>query len=99
MDPTIDRSTIYRALDVLQEVGLIVEAEIGDAGKVYRVSGESDHLHLVCISCGKVLTISRNEIAPLLEHLIAVYDFEIQTDHMILNGLCNECKTTPTKDL
>ena len=43
MDSTIDRSTIYRALDVLREVGLIVESEIENVGKIYRVAGESDH--------------------------------------------------------
>lgn len=92
MDSTIDRSTIYRALEVLREVGLIVEAEIGDVGKVYRVAGESDHLHLVCIACGKVLTVNRDEVAPLLTHLTAAYGFEVQTDHMILNGLCETCR-------
>ena len=37
-DPTIDKSTIYRALDVLSSVGLIVVTDIGDEGKVYLLN-------------------------------------------------------------
>lgn len=92
MDPTIDRSTVYRALDVLEEVGLIVEAEVGDAGKVYRIAGEADHLHLVCLSCGKVLTVDLSDIAPLLEHFSDRYGFEVQIDHLAYKGFCEDCK-------
>jgi len=93
MDPTIDRSTIYRALDVLQEVGLIVEAEIGETGKVYRVAGEADHLHLVCVSCGQVMTVSVDDMAPFLQHFRDTYGFDIQSDHLVLKGFCQACQT------
>lgn len=92
MDPTIDRSTIYRALDVLQEVGLIVEAEIGETGKVYRVAGEADHLHLVCVSCGQVMTISVDDMAPFHKHIRDTYGFDVQSDHLVLKGFCQDCQ-------
>ena len=91
MDPTIDRSTIYRALEVLREVGLIVESELGHHDKVYRIAGESDHHHLICLSCGKVLTISKQEIEPFLEHLRSIYGFQVQADHLVFNGFCDAC--------
>lgn len=92
MDPTIDRSTIYRALDVLQEVGLIVETEIGETGKVYRIAGESDHCHLVCLACGQVLTVNMDEMKPLLQHVRDRYGFELQADHLAFKGLCQACQ-------
>lgn len=94
MDPTIDRSTIYRALDVLQEVGLIVEAEIGETGKVYRVAGEADHLHLVCVSCGQVMTVSVDDMMPFLQHFRDTYGFDVQSDHLVLKGFCQDCRTS-----
>ncbi|GAB4530270.1 MAG: transcriptional repressor [Anaerolineae bacterium] len=94
MDPTIDRSTIYRALDVLQEVGLIVEAEIGETGKVYRVAGEADHLHLVCVSCGQVMTVSVDGMMPFLQHFRDTYGFDVQSDHLVLKGFCQDCRTS-----
>jgi Fur family ferric uptake transcriptional regulator len=92
MDPTIDRSTIYRTLDVLREVGLIVESEVGETGKVYSVAGEADHHHLVCLSCGAVLTVDGDAIAPLLSHIRDAYGFEVQTDHLVFNGVCEVCR-------
>lgn len=92
MDSTIDRSTIYRALDVLREVGLVVESDIEGAGKVYRIAGESDHHHLVCIACGAVLSVDQSALEPLLRTIREEYDFEIQADHLVFNGLCKDCR-------
>jgi Fur family transcriptional regulator, ferric uptake regulator len=91
LDPTIDLSTIYRALDVLVEVGLVVVSEMGDEGKVYKIAGDSAHHHLVCQSCGKILTISTEELYPLLEHLQTKYGFTVRADHLSLPGFCRDC--------
>ena len=93
MDCTIDRSTIYRSLDVLREVGLIVESEIEGTGKVYRVAGEATHHHLVCLGCGKELTIHQQDIEPLLNHFLVQYGFKVQTDHLVFNGFCSDCNS------
>lgn len=92
MDPTIDRSTIYRALDVLIAVGLIVESEIAETGKVYRIAGESDHLHLECLACHQILTVKLDEVSPLLQHFHDAYGFDVQADHLILKGFCQKCR-------
>ena len=92
MDPSIDRSTIYRALDVLCAVGLVVESEIGDQGKIYKISGESDHHHLVCQSCGSVITVPHAVLAPLLDTIRIEYGFQVNIDHLTLPGLCPVCQ-------
>ena len=92
MDDTIDRSTIYRALDVLCDVGLIVESDIDSEGKIYRIAGESTHHHLVCTACGQVQTIPQSAIMPLLKQFQASYQFELATDHLVFHGLCEGCQ-------
>lgn len=92
MDSTIDSSTVYRALDVLRDAGLIVESEIEGRGKIYRVAGESEHHHLVCSVCGTILTIHQEDIAPIIRQIRNEYDFEIQTDHLVFNGMCKVCQ-------
>jgi Fur family transcriptional regulator, ferric uptake regulator len=91
LDPTIDLSTIYRALDVWVEVGLVVVSDIGEQGKVYKIAGGSTHHHLICQSCGKVLTIRADELKPLLDQLQAKYGFVVRADHLSLPGLCRDC--------
>jgi Fur family ferric uptake transcriptional regulator len=91
LDPTIDLSTIYRALDVWVEVGLVVVSDMGEEGKVYKIAGDSAHHHLICQSCGKVLTIRTDELKPLLDQLQAQYGFVVRADHLSLPGLCSDC--------
>lgn len=93
MDDSIDRSTIYRSLEVLREVGLIVEADMEGVGKIYRIAGESNHHHLVCIVCGNILTIQQNDVEPLLQYLQDTYGFAVQIDHLVFNGYCSPCQS------
>lgn len=92
LDPTIDQSTIYRALDVLCVVGLVVVSEIGDTGKVYKIAGTAQHHHLICHACGKVLTIDTQTLQPLFGHIRLQYGFEVDGDHLALTGLCQHCR-------
>lgn len=91
MDPAIDRSTVYRAIDVLRAAGLVVESDLGEAGKTYAVAGEADHHHLVCVSCGKILTARTELINPAFCRIRHEHGFVVQADHLVLNGLCAEC--------
>lgn len=91
LDPTIDLSTIYRALDVWVEVGLVVVSDMGEQGKVYKIAGESTHHHLICQSCGKVLTIRAEELDPMFNYLQAQYGFTVRADHLSLPGICRDC--------
>lgn len=89
-DSTIDRSTIYRAIEVLRTAGLIVESRISDE-KVYKIAGESDHYHLVCERCGMIYTVETEGIRPLLERITQQTGFEIRADHLALSGICAKC--------
>lgn len=91
-DPTIDQSTIYRALDVLVDAGLVTVSEIGEAGKVYQIAGEARHHHLVCTSCGTVLTLDESLFTPLIETIQRDYGFTVRADHLALSGLCQQCQ-------
>lgn len=90
-DPSIDQSTIYRNLDVLTSIGLIVSAEIGDQGTVYEIAGQTPHHHLVCKVCGDVQQIGPDKLQALVEGLRRDYGFVMQLDHLVLSGVCAHC--------
>lgn len=91
-DNTIDRSTIYRALDVLVDVGLVTETEIGMEGKVYRIAETADHHHLLCKVCDTVITINDEELEGVFQNLLETYGFAVEADHLALLGLCESCR-------
>lgn len=91
LDPTIDPSTVYRALDVLCDAELIVVADMGDEGKIYNIADEAGHHHLHCQSCGAVLTIDTVHLDSLRDSLQEQYGFVLQSEHLVLSGLCADC--------
>ncbi len=90
--PSIDQSTIYRTLDVLCEIGLVVSADIGKDGRVYEIARTTPHHHLTCRSCGATTEFSHELVQPLLRQLDTALGFLVQMDHIVLEGICPECR-------
>lgn len=90
-DPSIDQSTIYRALDVLCTVGLVVTTDLGEEGKVYKIAGEARHHHLVCRFCGQVLSFEHQMAESLIEQIRTAYGFMVGADHLAFTGICRQC--------
>ncbi len=90
--PEVDTSTVYRALEVLVEVGLITHTHIGHGPPVYHAVDETPHLHLVCQRCGAQASADVSSAAGLLAALLAEHGFAADLDYMSLPGLCAKCR-------
>ncbi len=90
--PAVNPSTIYRALERMTHAGKISVSDMGTGSAVYEMVGRERHHHLVCQECGKILTIGDEEVARLFEQLQKENNFEILTNHLILFGICQECR-------
>ena len=53
----VNLSTIYRNLEVLEEIGLVTHAHIGHGAPTYHSVDDHVHIHLVCDLCGSVQSI------------------------------------------
>lgn len=93
LDPSIDLSTIYRALDVLTQAQLVVSAEI-DGVRVYEIAEPVPHHHLICRQCGAVQPLSHKAVQPLLDHVLREHGFQIESEHLVLSGLCATCQAS-----
>ncbi len=87
----IDQSTVYRTLDVLEDLGYLHHVHLGHGAGVYHLSEESDHQHLVCEQCGVSVEIPLEELAPVLATVTARYGFVAESVHFALVGTCEEC--------
>jgi Fe2+ or Zn2+ uptake regulation protein len=90
-NPTIDRSTIYRTLKLFVELGIVVSADAGDEEPSYEVAKVVQHHHLICRGCGHEIEIDEADLVPLVRHLDARYGFQVETDHLMLFGICRAC--------
>jgi Fe2+ or Zn2+ uptake regulation protein len=91
--PSLNMSTVYRSLEYLTHQGLISVADVGAAMPIYEVVSNTHH-HLVCQSCGNILLMDHEQVKDFFNHISQEYDFTIQTNHLILFGLCEKCRAS-----
>lgn len=92
-DATVDRSTVYRTLDLLRHLGLVVAVDTGDGQARYELLGaRTPHLHLVCERCGQVLTAPMEAADSFIEALLAQRGFAADLSDVTIPGLCAACR-------
>jgi len=93
LSSSVDISTVYRTLELLQGFDLVATFELDDGQRHYELLGvHGPHCHLVCRSCGKVVGVEREMIQPLVDRLLETYGFQVDLDHLMIPGLCQECR-------
>lgn len=92
IDRSIDRSTVYRALKLFVELGLVVSADTGKGEFVYEISKPRPHHHLVCRLCGVEKEIDQTVMKAMFEQVAREHQFQVETDHLVLFGLCAKCQ-------
>ena len=92
--PGVNRSTVYRTLDLLENLGLVVKSEL-DGRHIYHHSDKGlQHHHLICRRCGNVINCNEQLTAPLSKHLLDEYGFRADLHHEVIYGLCQNCRPT-----
>jgi Fur family ferric uptake transcriptional regulator len=92
VDPSIDRSTLYRTLKLFVELGLVVSADTGVGETYYEIAKPRRHHHLVCRGCGKEEEIEHDVMQGMFEQVFQQYGFRAETDHLVLFGICTDCQ-------
>ena len=89
--PYINLSTIYRTLDLLVELSLVAETDLGGGVRQFELLGARPHHHLICQRCGGTIEIGDETLQPLRERLQTHYGFEARMDHFAIFGVCRQC--------
>ncbi len=92
--PRIDRTTIYRTLETLTEIGVVHVVPFGWKQR-YELAApfRAHHHHLQCERCGAVIDIVSPELEQLISALAEQHQFTV-TEHVFeLRGRCNTCCT------
>lgn len=99
-DPGVGAATIYRTLDVLVSLGLVGRNDFGEGFYRYElINGDdnADHVHLVCINCGRTFSVERTgELADRIDGLTgalsAEHGFEVDGHRLNFFGTCSICR-------
>ena len=90
------KSTVYRLVTELYAEGTLRRfPKTEGRGWLYQYHGAggcSGHLHLKCVSCGKLLHLNCGMSEELLEHIEEVHRFKVDNGATVLYGLCADCR-------
>ena len=90
--PNINISTIYRTLELLEQLGLVTETDLGGGRVRYHPADKGHHHHLVCQDCGAVIDLHESVLSPLKDALLREYDFIADLRHLGIFGRCVKCR-------
>jgi Fur family ferric uptake transcriptional regulator len=86
----VDVTTVYRTLELLEEIGLVRHAHLGHGAPSYRPA-EDEHIHVVCHACGEVSDAEPELVDSLAARLLADDGFVLDRAHFTVFGRCRNC--------
>lgn len=89
--PHVNISTVYRTLELLKQLGLVTETDMGGGRSRYHPVGKGHHHHLVCQECGDIIDLDESLLSSLKSSLLREYKFIADLKHLAIFGRCARC--------
>lgn len=95
VDACVDRSTVYRTIELLKRQGMIDELDLmhleGERHYYERKLGQ-DHIHMTCLRCGKITEFVSEIFESLKRQMERDCRFSIVVSRLEIGGYCSECR-------
>lgn len=94
----VDAATVYRTLELFEELGLVTHAHLGHGAPSYRPA-EDDHIHVVCHTCDSVIDAPADVMGlvdTLERRLLDERGFTVDRGHFTVFGTCASCREQQT---
>jgi Fur family ferric uptake transcriptional regulator len=92
--PGVNISTVYRSLELLEQLGLVTHTHLGHGAPRYHLAAEAEHVHLVCRECGRITEVGPAAVQPLVTALDSGQGFETDVRHLTVFGRCASCRAS-----
>lgn len=92
-DEGVGRASIYRALEQLEQLGLLQRLEVcrGTAG-YERVEPDGEHHHhAICRECGRLIPFEDPTLERAIEKVAGRMSFDVSEHDVVLRGVCERC--------
>ena len=90
--PRLSLSTVYRTLQLLQKLDLVKEVHIDETHHHYEVKPSSEHHHLVCLGCGRIIEFHYSLSRYVKRNVAEAKDFDIVSTEIRMTGYCSKCR-------
>ena len=90
--PNVNISTVYRTLELLKELGLVTETDLGGGKFRYHSVEKGHHHHLICRKCGRIFELDEAVLNPVEGTILRKYGFKADLSHLAVFGNCVQCQ-------
>jgi len=89
----VNVSTVYRTLELLEQVGLVAHSHLFHGAPRYHLASEAQHVHLVCHRCAQVTEVDKTAVRALVSSLEETEGFQTDVGHLTIFGVCSACRS------
>jgi Fe2+ or Zn2+ uptake regulation protein len=94
----ISRATLFRALDLLAELGVVERLDLPTGEHAYVPCARAHHHHVVCSRCGRSTDIEDCGVAEAVAEIARRSGYQIDSHRLELFGLCRHCQAKTRLD-
>jgi Fur family transcriptional regulator, ferric uptake regulator len=89
----IGTASVYRALELLDSLGMMQRVEIGEGGTRYEavVPGGEHHHHVVCDTCGRITAFEDAGLERAIGRVESRLGHRVSAHEVVLRGECSRC--------
>ncbi len=92
---SIDESSVYRNLEVLEQHGLIRHVHLGHSPGLYVLVSDGDVEYLYCERCGKVTAVTPDRLNSVRAAIERQFGYAARFTHFAIVGICEDCARHP----
>ena len=90
--PTTSLATVYKTVNLLKDLGEVLELGFADWGSRYDGNRPYPHPHVVCVKCGKIVDPEFPSMKDVAEEMERQSGFRITHHRLDFFGLCPACQ-------
>ena len=97
VNPAIGLATVYRTLDLLDELSILNKKQFHDGLTRYELvisSNKVQPYYLVCSSCGKVQEVKGDIFSNVSSYIQDKYQFVVKVQDVTFHGICDDCQNS-----
>lgn len=92
--PTTSPATVYKTLNLLKELGEVLELGFSHDDNRYDGNRPYPHPHLICVRCRKIIDPQVSLVNDLTQEVAELTGFEVISHRLDFYGICPECRQT-----
>ena len=89
--PGLDRASVYRALEYLEELGVVRHVHLGHSPGLYALTGGAEREYLTCERCHRITALEAERLDEVRDLIEAQFGYRARFSHFPIVGLCADC--------